>query len=183
MTSSVVFPVFLRVIVRCFSRGKGDPWLHMNDEKEPRENDKCMEKRSNANGDTAVTTGKKDQAAGKGPGAFKDRVKALKSNKYALVIVILCILVIILFIVIIALAVQLGSRLPVVVPYCDTSDCLHVSSTLKAAVDESIGNYLNLFFFVTKVMFTIEFEVGLKFGNFTTGPTGDYFMQHRCPVK
>ncbi|KAG1650219.1 hypothetical protein GQR58_028234 [Nymphon striatum] len=118
--------------------------LTVFNEKEPRENDKCMDMSSRKNGDAAGQKEKLSADEEKKP-SFRDRVKKLQSNKKNVVIVILCIVLIILFIVIIALAVQLGAKAPVVMPYCHTSKCLAVAAVFKDGLDESIDHVVYRF--------------------------------------
>lgn len=106
-------------------------------EKEPRENDKCMEGRKN--GDAAGQPDTKKPSEKKR--SLKERAKDLKSNKKNVIIIILCVIMIIFFIVIISLAVQLGAKSPVVVPYCQTSKCLAIAAKLKGGLDETFGKF------------------------------------------
>lgn len=98
---------------------------------DPKENDKCMENNEHdKDSEMNTKTSKLDMLRG--------RAKELASNKYHLIIVLLCVVLFILFLIVIVLAVQLGTYTCATPDECRTADCLRAASHVLARSDNSI---------------------------------------------
>lgn len=97
---------------------------------EPKENDKWME--NNDHDKDSEVTPKNNKVD-----AIRGWAKQFTSNKYHLIIVLLCIILFILFLIVIILAVQLGTYKCVEPNECRTADCLQAASSVLARSDLS----------------------------------------------
>lgn len=107
------------------NKGGGD-----EEKADPKENDKCMEK-DEPDKDSEINTKISTLDA------LRGRAKELVSNKYHLIVVLLCIILFILFLIVLVLAVQLGTYECAVPDDCRTSDCLRAASSVLARSDPS----------------------------------------------
>ncbi|KAF8793431.1 Endothelin-converting enzyme 2 like protein [Argiope bruennichi] len=106
------------------SKGNGE------DEKtEPKENDKWMENNDHEK-DLTPKNSRVDE--------WRGRAKKFASNRYHLIIVLLCILLFILFIIVIVLAVQLGTYSCPVSFECRTAECLGTAAAVVERSDTSL---------------------------------------------
>lgn len=96
---------------------------------DPKENDKCMEN-NEQDKDSEVNNTKSSKLD-----ALRGRAKQLASNKYHVIIVLLCIVLFILFLIVIILAVQLGTYECAEPNECRTADCLRAASSVLARSD------------------------------------------------
>lgn len=98
---------------------------------DPKENDKCMGDKDELDKDPEVNTktSKLD--------ALRGRAKQLVSNKYHLIVVLLCVILFILFLIVLVLAIQLGTYECAVPNDCRTADCLMAASSVIARSDPS----------------------------------------------
>ncbi|GIX98639.1 endothelin-converting enzyme 2 [Caerostris darwini] len=109
------------------NKGSGD------DEKtEPKENDKWME--NNDHDKDSEMTPKNSRLDD-----LRGRAKKFASNRYHLIIVLLCILLFILFLIVIVLAVQLGTYSCQVSVECRTSECLVTAAAVVERSDTSVN--------------------------------------------
>lgn len=99
---------------------------------EPKENDKWMEN-NEPDKDSEVTPKNNTKLD-----ALRGRAKQFASNKYHVIIVLLCIILFILFLIVIILAVQLGTYKCVEPNECRTADCLRTASSILERSDISI---------------------------------------------
>lgn len=100
------------------------------EKQEPKENDKCME---TANSD------KEESEWRKRLGDFSKRTKDFASNRYKVVLAILCVLLFIFFIIIIALAVKIGTiQSAKDENYCNSDKCLHAAANVVSKMNDTL---------------------------------------------
>ncbi|XP_054719596.1 endothelin-converting enzyme-like 1 [Uloborus diversus] len=109
---------------------------------EPKENDKWMENNDHDK-DLEVAPTKNNSRLDE----LRGRAKKFASNRYHLIIVLLCVLLFILFIIVIALAVQLGTYKCAESNECRTAECLRAASSVVARSDISLDPCNNFYSF------------------------------------